>query len=210
MSHTNAIQLDAVSKSFDGFKALSEASFTACWGEVHALLGENGAGKSSLMNIAAGLYAPETGSLFIDDNLVRLKGPLDAANQGIGMVHQHFKLVKPFTVVENILLGLRTEQALGYRKRLQQTAEDIKAMAAKLGFSIDPFARVDQLSVAEQQRVEILKVLLAGARILILDEPTAVLTDAEAENLLTTVTNFAHQEGAAVILVTHKMNDVMR
>ena len=188
MSHTNAIQLDAVSKSFDGFKALSEASFTACWGEVHALLGENGAGKSSLMNIAAGLYAPETGSLFIDDNLVRLKGPLDAANQGIGMVHQHFKLVKPF----------------------QQTAEDIKAMAAKLGFSIDPFARVDQLSVAEQQRVEILKVLLAGARILILDEPTAVLTDAEAENLLTTVTNFAHQEGAAVILVTHKMNDVMR
>ncbi|MGB3596529.1 MAG: ATP-binding cassette domain-containing protein, partial [Pseudomonas neustonica] len=101
MSHTNAIQLDAVSKSFDGFKALSEASFTACWGEVHALLGENGAGKSSLMNIAAGLYAPETGSLFIDDNLVRLKGPLDAANQGIGMVHQHFKLVKPFTVVEN-------------------------------------------------------------------------------------------------------------
>ncbi|SDR88434.1 simple sugar transport system ATP-binding protein [Halopseudomonas sabulinigri] len=210
MSHTNAIQLDAVSKSFDGFKALSEASFTACWGEVHALLGENGAGKSSLMNIAAGLYAPETGSLLIDDNPVRLKGPLDAANQGIGMVHQHFKLVKPFSVAENILLGLRTDQALGYRKRLQQTAEDIKAMAAKLGFSIDPFARVDQLSVAEQQRVEILKVLLAGARILILDEPTAVLTDAEAENLLTTVKHFAQQEGAAVILVTHKMNDVMR
>ncbi|AKO52624.1 ABC transporter ATP-binding protein [Marinobacter psychrophilus] len=210
MSHRNAIQLDAVSKSFDGFKALSGASFTARWGEVHALLGENGAGKSSLMNIAAGLYAPETGLLFIDDNLVRLKGPLDASNQGIGMVHQHFKLVRPFSVVENILLGQRNQQAGSYRKRLQQVAEEIKATAAKLGFSIDPFARIDQLSVAEQQRVEILKVLLAGARILILDEPTAVLTDAEAENLLTTVQKFAHQEDAAVILVTHKMNDVMR
>ncbi|MEH6541514.1 ABC transporter ATP-binding protein [Halopseudomonas sp.] len=210
MSNPNAIRLDSVSKSFDGFKALSEASFTARWGEVHALLGENGAGKSSLMNIAAGLYAPETGSLFIDDNPVRLKGPLDAAAQGIGMVHQHFKLVKPFTVAENILLGLRHLQAGTYRQRLAQTAEQITAMAASLGFSIEPHARVDQLSVAEQQRVEILKVLLAGARILILDEPTAVLTDAEAENLLTTVQNFAHQEGAAVILVTHKMNDVMR
>jgi len=210
MSNPNAIRLDSVSKSFDGFKALSEASFTARWGEVHALLGENGAGKSSLMNIAAGLYAPETGSLFIDDNPVRLKGPLDAAAQGIGMVHQHFKLVKPFTVAENILLGLRHLQAGTYRQRLAQTAEQITAMAASLGFSIEPHARVDQLSVAEQQRVEILKVLLAGARILILDEPTAVLTDAEAENLLTTVQHFAHQEGAAVILVTHKMNDVMR
>ena len=115
MSNPNAIRLDSVSKSFDGFKALSEASFTARWGEVHALLGENGAGKSSLMNIAAGLYAPETGSLFIDDNPVRLKGPLDAAAQGIGMVHQHFKLVKPFTVAENILLGLRHLQAGTYR-----------------------------------------------------------------------------------------------
>ena len=123
---------------------------------------------------------------------------------------QHFKLVKPFTVAENILLGLRHLQTGTYRQRLAQTAEQITAMAASLGFSIEPHARVDQLSVAEQQRVEILKVLLAGARILILDEPTAVLTDAEAENLLTTVQNFAHQEGAAVILVTHKMNDVMR
>lgn len=160
MSNPNAIRLDSVSKSFDGFKALSEASFTARWGEVHALLGENGAGKSSLMNIAAGLYAPETGSLFIDDNPVRLKGPLDAAAQGIGMVHQHFKLVKPFTVAENILLGLRHLQTGTYRQRLAQTAEQITAMAASLGFSIEPHARVDQLSVAEQQRVEILKVLV--------------------------------------------------
>lgn len=210
MSQKNAIQLDAVSKSFDGFQALSKASFTARWGEVHALLGENGAGKSSLMNIAAGLYAPETGSLFINDNLVHLKGPLEASTHSIGMVHQHFKLVKPFSVAQNILLSLRMQKTGSFRKRLQSVADQVRETAAKLGFAIDPHARVDQLSVAEQQRVEILKVLLAGARILILDEPTAVLTDAEAEKLLNTIQHLAHDEGAAVILVTHKMNDVMR
>ena len=106
MSNLNAIQLSGVSKSFDGFMALSQADFTARWGEVHALLGENGAGKSSLMNIAAGLYAPESGSLLINDNAVRLSGPRDASRYHIGMVHQHFKLVKPFTVAENIQLAL--------------------------------------------------------------------------------------------------------
>ena len=210
MSKQNAIQLSSVSKTFDGFKALSDADFTARWGEVHALLGENGAGKSSLMNIVAGLYGPEGGSLFIDDNPVKLKGPKEAAKLGIGMVHQHFKLVTPFTVAENILLNLGHIQASGlYRERLRRVSDDIRAMAERIGFRIDPDARIDQLSIAEQQRVEILKVLLAGAKILILDEPTAVLTEEEAENLLTTVRGFAH-EGAAVILVTHKMNDVLR
>ena len=106
MSQANALQLTGISKSFDGFKALSEADFSARWGEVHALLGENGAGKSSLMNIAAGLYAPETGSVLIDDNSVRLNSPKDASRHRIGMVHQHFKLVRPFTVAQNILLAL--------------------------------------------------------------------------------------------------------
>ncbi|MBU2954846.1 ABC transporter ATP-binding protein [Marinobacter sp. F3R08] len=210
MSKQNAIQLSSVSKTFDGFKALSDADFTARWGEVHALLGENGAGKSSLMNIVAGLYGPEGGSLFIDDNPVKLKGPKEAAKLGIGMVHQHFKLVTPFTVAENILLNLSHIQTSGlYRERLRRVSDDIRAMAERIGFGIDPDARIDQLSIAEQQRVEILKVLLAGAKILILDEPTAVLTEEEAENLLTTVRGFA-REGAAVILVTHKMNDVLR
>jgi simple sugar transport system ATP-binding protein len=210
MSRTNAIQLTGISKSFDGFKALTDAHFTGRWGEVHALLGENGAGKSSLMNIAAGLYAPESGSLFIDDNPVRLGGPKDASRYHIGMVHQHFKLVRPFTVAQNILLGLPESTGRGsYRKRLQTLEQQISAKAEELGFAIDPRQTIDNLSIAEQQRVEILKVLLAGARILILDEPTAVLTDQEAERLLATVQSFARQ-GAAVILVTHKMSDVKR
>lgn len=210
MKPVNAIQLTGVSKTFDGFRALVDADFTAKWGEVHALLGENGAGKSSLMNIAAGLYGPEGGSLFIDDNAVELKGPKQAARLGIGMVHQHFKLVTPFTVAENILLNLGHQQRSGWhRQRLRQVADDIRAMAKKLGFDIDPNARISRLSIAEQQRVEIVKVLLAGAKVLILDEPTAVLTEDEAESLLTTVQGLA-REGAAVILVTHKMNDVLR
>ncbi|RRV08434.1 ABC transporter ATP-binding protein [Pseudomonas sp. v388] len=210
MSQASALQLIGISKSFDGFKALSDADFTARWGEVHALLGENGAGKSSLMNIAAGLYAPETGSLAIDDNLVRLTGPRDASAHRIGMVHQHFKLVQPFTVAQNILLGLPERPGEGsYSKRLAELEQQISAKAGELGFVLDPRQVVETLSVAEQQRVEILKVLLAGARILILDEPTAVLTDQEAERLLSTVQAFARQ-GAAVILVTHKMADVKR
>ncbi|PTY37938.1 ABC transporter ATP-binding protein [Saccharospirillum sp. MSK14-1] len=210
MKPENAIQLTGVSKTFDGFRALVDADFTAKWGEVHALLGENGAGKSSLMNIAAGLYGPEGGSLFIDDNAVELKGPKQAARLGIGMVHQHFKLVTPFTVAENILLNLGHQLRSGWhRQRLRQVSDDIRAMAKKLGFHIDPDARISRLSIAEQQRVEIVKVLLAGAKVLILDEPTAVLTEDEAERLLTTVQGLA-REGAAVILVTHKMNDVLR
>jgi ABC-type uncharacterized transport system ATPase subunit len=210
MSQASALQLIGISKSFDGFKALSDADFTARWGEVHALLGENGAGKSSLMNIAAGLYAPETGSLLIDDNPVRLSGPRDAGVHRIGMVHQHFKLVKPFSVAQNILLGLPERPGEGsYGKRLAELEQQISAKAQELGFVLDPRQIVETLSVAEQQRVEILKVLLAGARILILDEPTAVLTDQEAERLLSTVQAFARQ-GAAVILVTHKMADVKR
>ncbi len=214
MSNLNAIQLSGVGKSFDGFMALSQADFTARWGEVHALLGENGAGKSSLMNIAAGLYAPESGSLLINDNAVRLSGPRDASRYHIGMVHQHFKLVKPFTVAENIQLALPEGPGNhafsgSHRQRLAALEQRISDKAAELGFSIDPRKITESLSVAEQQRVEILKVLLAGARILILDEPTAVLTDGEAERLLETVRAFARQ-GAAVILVTHKMSDVKR
>jgi simple sugar transport system ATP-binding protein len=204
----SALALRGIRKSFDGFLALQDAHFTARWGEVHALLGENGAGKSSLMNIAAGLYAPEAGELLVDDNAVRLAGPKDAARHRIGMVHQHFKLVRPFTAAQNILLGLPApEGGAGYGARLAEVEERMRAQAADLGFAIDPRQRIDQMSIAEQQRVEILKVLLAGARILILDEPTAVLTDVEAERLLATVHGLARR-GSAVVLVTHKMADV--
>jgi len=205
----NALALSHIHKSFDGFMALADAHFTARWGEVHALLGENGAGKSSLMNIAAGLYAPESGQLLVDDNPVQLGGPRDAARHHIGMVHQHFKLVQPFTVAENILLGQvpDNDDVRSYRQRLTDVRNAILTKSQELQFEIDPDQPVARLSVAAQQRVEILKVLLAGARILILDEPTAVLTDQEAARLLQTSQALARQ-GAAVILVTHKMADV--
>ncbi len=208
MTATNAIELRDIRKSFDGFLALDGAHFAAKHGEVHALLGENGAGKSSLMNIAAGLYAPEAGELLVDDNPVSFAGPRDAARHHIGMVHQHFKLVRPFTVAENIVLGLPIpSDAPGYRHRLADVEEKIRAQAEVLGFAVDPRRRIDTLSIAEQQRVEILKVLLAGARILILDEPTAVLTDQEAQRLLSTVRDLSRL-GSTVVLVTHKMADV--
>lgn len=208
---TDALALSHIHKSFDGFVALADAHFTARWGEVHALLGENGAGKSSLMNIAAGLYAPESGQLLVDDNPVKLGGPRDAARHHIGMVHQHFKLVSPFTVAENILLGQIPggDDARSYRQRLADVRSAILLKSQELQFDIHPDQPVAQLSVAAQQRVEILKVLLAGARILILDEPTAVLTDQEATRLLQASQALARQ-GAAVILVTHKMADVQR
>src|SRR5690348_7015225 len=199
-----ALRLVGVRKSFDGFVALDDAEFEAKAGEVHALLGENGAGKSSLMNVAAGLYTPEAGRIFVNGEEVVLNGPRDATACRIGMVHQEFKLVRPFTVVENVLLAnWRGRYAPGVRAIERQ----IEKQAAELGFEIDPRSRIDELSIAERQRVEIIKVLLAGARILILDEPTAVLTDEEAVRLLTTVRALA-ASGAAVVLVTHKLGEV--
>jgi ABC-type uncharacterized transport system ATPase subunit len=199
-----ALKLVGVRKSFDGFVALDDAEFEAKAGEVHALLGENGAGKSSLMNVAAGLYTPDAGQIFVDGEEVALSGPRDATACRIGMVHQEFKLVRPFTVAENVLLAnWRGRFAPGVREIEWQ----IQKQAAELGFDIDPKSRIDELSIAERQRVEIIKVLLAGARILILDEPTAVLTDEEAVRLLTTVRALAAR-GAAVVLVTHKLGEV--
>lgn len=199
-----ALKLVGVRKSFDGFVALDDAEFVAKAGEVHALLGENGAGKSSLMNVAAGLYTPDAGQIFVDGEEVVLSGPRDATACRIGMVHQEFKLVRPFSVVENVLLAnWRGRFAPGVREIERQ----IKKQAAELGFDIDPKSRIDELSIAERQRVEIIKVLLAGARIVILDEPTAVLTDDEAARLLTTVRALA-AGGAAVVLVTHKLGEV--
>jgi general nucleoside transport system ATP-binding protein len=199
-----ALRLVGVRKSFDGFVALDDAEFEAKAGEVHALLGENGAGKSSLMNVAAGLYAPEAGQIFVNGEEVVLNGPRGATACRIGMVHQEFKLVRPFTVLENVLLAnWRGRFAPGVRAVERQ----IEKQAGELGFEIDPKSRIDELSIAERQRVEIIKVLLAGARILILDEPTAVLTDEEAVRLLTTVRALA-AAGAAVVLVTHKLGEV--
>ncbi len=201
-----ALSLGGVNKSFDGEPALDAASLDVCWGEVHGLLGENGAGKSTLMNIVCGLYTPDDGFIKVNEKPARINGPSDATHYGIGMVHQHFKLVGPFTVAENILL------ACG--KKLQTTSIDIVSerivdAATSLGFEIDPGVRADGLSVAERQRVEIIKLILLGADILILDEPTAVLTDEESDAVLTLLQDMASR-GKAVILITHRLREITR
>ena len=199
-----ALHLRAIRKSFDGFTVLDDAELAAARGEVHALLGENGAGKSSLMNIAAGLYLPEAGAVLLDGIERRFSGPREAAAAGIGMVHQHYKLARPLTVAENVMLAVPRG---GFRSGLKRIEAEIADRAEALGLPIDPRRTVDSLSVAEQQRVEILKALIGGASILILDEPTAVLTDGEGERLLETMRRFA-ASGAAVVLVTHKLREV--
>jgi ABC-type uncharacterized transport system ATPase subunit len=199
---TNALELAAISKAFDGRVALDRADFAARWGEVHALLGENGAGKSTLMTIACGLYAPDSGDLVIDGSQRSLAGPAEATALGVGMVHQHFKLVPEFTVLENVALtcGRRYRGQATLRRALTETAE-------KVGLPVAAGARVRDLSVAERQRVEIVRTVMLGVRILILDEPTAVLTDREAETLLAMVRGLA-ADGTCVILITHKLHEV--
>jgi general nucleoside transport system ATP-binding protein len=203
---TVVLALSQIRKTFGDFVALDDASFELQQGEVHALLGENGAGKSSLMNIAAGLYTADAGSCSIGGEEVHLSGPRDARARGVGMVQQHFQLVQTCSVVENVLLANPTPH---YQSGLRATIKEIRRFATELGFEIDPSAPVHALSLAEQQRVEILKVLIAGTRVIILDEPTAVLSDGEADRLLDMLRVLTKQ-GAAVVLVTHKLREVTR
>lgn len=198
------LDIKSVSKSFDGFQALSSAKFAVKSGEVHALLGENGAGKSSLMNVVAGLYRPDSGRIRIHGKEVAIDDPTTAKNLGIGMVHQHFKLVQSFTAVENILLASGLQS---YDAGVTEVKREITRCNKELGFEINLDRPVGLLSVAEQQRVEILKVLVSNPKILIFDEPSAVLTDTEADSLLRTMRKLA-KKGAAVVLVTHKLPEV--
>jgi len=199
-----ALELSGITKFFGDFLALDAAHLSVDYGEVHALLGENGAGKSSLMNVAAGLYSPDSGSIKVAGAPCRFSGPRESMQRGIGMIHQNFKLVKRFTIAENVLLA---NPRGSFRAGKAAIEREIREKAAALGFNLEPARRIDRLSIAEQQRVEIIKALVAGAGILILDEPTAVLTEGEAQRLLAMVRDIA-QAGAAVILVTHKLRDV--
>jgi simple sugar transport system ATP-binding protein len=199
-----ALRLIDISKSFDGFQALSDAAFAVSPGEVHALLGENGAGKSTLMNVACGLYRPDEGTILVHGREVNIGGPLEARRMGIGMVHQHYKMVKTLNAVENILLACGGAR---YTQGLSEIEAAIRRQSEAVGFEVDLERPVGSLSVAEQQRVEILKVLVGGARILILDEPTAVLTDREGDALLRMLRQLANN-GAAIVLVTHKLGEV--
>ncbi|MET1231940.1 MAG: ABC transporter ATP-binding protein, partial [Candidatus Limnocylindrales bacterium] len=188
-----------------GIVANDGVAFDLRVGEVHALLGENGAGKSTLMNILAGLYRPDEGQIWIDGQPAAFGSPRDAIAAGLGMVHQHFTLVPSQTVTENVLLGLDRPR---FRLRLQQYDEEIAGLAATFGMRVDPRAKVWQLSVGEQQRVEILKMLYRGARVLIMDEPTAVLAPQEVDELFGTLRTMT-ANGRSIVFISHKLAEVL-
>src|SRR5947207_1885000 len=196
-----------ITKRFPGVVANDGVDFEAAAGEVHALLGENGAGKSTLSNILTGLYHPDEGEIRIYGEPVRFASPSDAIDAGIGMVHQHFRLVPPFTVAENVVLGEHRDEARRFLVHSRQIERHVAGLGKRYGIAVDPRARVWQLSVGEQQRVEILKALYREARILIMDEPTAVLTPQEAEALFATLRAMA-AEGRTVIFISHKLHEV--
>ncbi len=200
-----AIEVRGIVKRFPGVLANDHVDFDLRRGEVHALLGENGAGKSTLMNILAGLYRPDDGEIRIDGLPVSFGSPRDAIAAGLGMVHQHFTLVPSQTVTENVLLGLDRPRFFLHERRSEQ---EVAALADRFGMQIHPRARVWQLSVGEQQRVEILKLLYRGARILIMDEPTAVLAPQEADELFATLRSMT-AEGRSVVFISHKLGEVI-
>jgi ABC-type uncharacterized transport system ATPase subunit len=196
-----------ITKRFPGVLANDAVDFEAAVGEVHALLGENGAGKSTLSNILTGLYQPDEGEIWLYGARADFSSPSDAIDAGIGMVHQHFRLVPPFTVAENIILGEHRAEARKLVVQPRHIERDVAELGTRYGIAVEPQARVWQLSVGEQQRVEILKALYREARILILDEPTAVLTPQESEALFKTLRTMA-AEGRTVIFISHKLHEV--
>jgi simple sugar transport system ATP-binding protein len=202
-----ALEMTGIVKYFASSDVLAnnKVSFSVEEGDVHALVGENGAGKTTLMNILYGLYKQDAGDILLDGQPVTIDHPDDAIRLGIGMVHQHFKLVPGFTVAENIMLGMEVSRA-GLLRRKEEI-EAVRRLAESYGLPVDPEAKVRDLSVGMQQRVEILKVLQREARILILDEPTAVLTPQEVRELLAVVRNLT-QHGHTVIFITHKLPEV--
>lgn len=198
------VSMQDIVKRFPGVLANDHVDFYLQQGEIHALLGENGAGKSTLMNVLAGLYKQDSGTIFIENKPVFFNSPKDAIAAGIGMVHQHFMLVPSLTVTENILLGLSEPRFI---MNLSEYDKKIIELGEKFGLPVDPKAKIWQLSVGEQQRVEILKILYRGANVLILDEPTAVLAPQEIDVLFTTLKNMVAL-GKSVIFISHKLHEV--
>ncbi|MGI6679584.1 MAG: ABC transporter ATP-binding protein [Dehalobacterium sp.] len=205
MTHPILVKMEGITKTFPGVIANEKVNLEIKAGEIHALLGENGAGKSTLMNILTGLYKADEGQIIIKGKSLRFKSPKDAIDAGIGMIHQHFRLVPPLTVAENVILGYDTKSFWLNKKKIIQSIQEI---SQKYNLALDPKAKVWQLSVGEQQRVEIIKSLFRGSDILILDEPTAVLTPQESRDLFATLKKMA-ESGKAVIVITHKMQEVM-
>lgn len=205
MAHENVIEMRDITKVFGGFVANDKINLHLRKGEIHALLGENGAGKSTLMNMLAGLLEPTSGEIAVNGQVVNLDSPSKAASLGIGMVHQHFMLVEAFTVAENIILG--SELTKNCVLDIAGASKEIKALSERYGLAVDPSAKVADISVGAQQRVEILKTLYRGADILIFDEPTAVLTPSEIDELMAIMKNLV-KEGKSIILITHKLDEI--
>ena len=203
---TLAVEMRDITKIFGGVKANDRIQFCLRAGSIHGLLGENGAGKTTLMNILYGLYRQEEGEILIRGQKQEISSPIKAISLGIGMVHQHFMLARSLTVVENVMLGRKSRKGILLDTR--ETAEELVALAERYRMKVDPYAKVWQLSVGEQQRVEILTAIYQGADILILDEPTAVLTPQETQKLFAILRRMKEQ-GSAIIIITHKLNEVM-
>ena len=203
---TPVLDLRNITKQFPGVLANDHINLTLEEGEIHALLGENGAGKSTLMNILYGLYSPDEGEIYIRGQRTQITGPTDAIRQGIGMVHQHFMLVPVLTVAENVMLGEETTKGLVLDRKT--VAGRISELSQKHGLHVDPEVKVENLSVGVRQRVEIIKVLYRHANILILDEPTAVLTPQEADDLFGILRSL-RQQGVSIIFISHKLREVL-
>ena len=200
------IEMKNITKKFGDFVANDNIDLTVHKGEIHALLGENGAGKSTLMNVLYGLYEPTSGEIYLNGNKVDITNPSIAIKNGIGMVHQHFMLVETFTVVENIILGMETTKSLGVVD-IEKATKEVEEISKKYGLYVDPNAKIHDITVGMQQRVEILKALYRGADILILDEPTAVLTPQEIEELMQIMKSLSNQ-GKTIIIITHKLREI--
>ncbi len=205
MNTNYAVEMTNVTKKFGAFKAIDDLNLKVKEGSVHALLGENGAGKSTLMNLLFGFYDLDEGQISIFGDDVEITDPNVAHDLGIGMVHQHFKLVKPFTVAENVTLGNEIKKGLFVDKK--KTAESVQAIIDKYNFGLDANTKISDLSVGQQQRVEILKMLYQEAKILIFDEPTGALTPQETEELLKTIMELK-EAGKTIIIITHKLNEI--
>jgi len=201
------VEMRNITKRFPGVVANDRLHFSVEGSEVHALLGENGAGKTTLMNVLYGLYQPDEGEILVDGRPAHIHSPHDAIELGLGMVHQHFQLVPTFTVAENIVLGMPSRRG-PFLDASRHTNRQIQKISDQYGLQVNPESYIWQLSVGEQQRVEILKALYRGARLLILDEPTAVLTPQEAERLFQILATLTDQ-GKSIILITHKLDEVM-
>ena len=199
-----AIELRGITKTFGSVVANDNVSLTVSRGEILSILGENGSGKTTLMNMIAGIYFPDHGQIFIDGEEVVIRSPKDAFQYGIGMIHQHFKLVDVFTATENIILGLKDDGKYNIKK----AAKRVREICDQYGFDIDPDKKIYEMSVSEKQTVEIIKVLYRGADILILDEPTAVLTPQETQKLFAVLRRM-RESGKAIVIITHKLHEVL-